>query len=711
MSFHAFGTLVACCSPPFPQNACITVDQPSYIRYGASLLAESVINDTGVHLDPTLLSASSDAALAAFAQLGAIRLNAERALISLFDGKRQHVVAEAKQSTAIELGPGEQDSNCNAATVPLLLSGTAILREHGFCEHVLDRPAVECDGDSVLPVNVVPDITQDSRASGNPYFGSSSHVRFYAGVPLRTASGIDIGVLCIYDSEPRASLEAPSQRFMRHLSGLIMSHLQARVSTESYRRNERMVRGLGSMVEGMGSMAQIRNAANPMSFEDAKGKEGFLKEGALNSKQQRIQGQAKEPLTPELKRPIASPNQSTDNIKSLPVEAQPIISTDTIDSGPDTLGNELNAVTVPEDEDDDHTVILKSLFSRAANIIRESVEVEGVLFLDASVGSYGRLITRAEREAEIQNRSSGSSGEESMASMATDESMYRTVICRVLGFSDSDFSSINGDEARPELTSVPDTFLERLSRRYPDGQVINFGDDGNVVWAVSDSEGSESVLSPTSGGDEQDKALQKRIRERPRKSDGAFLMRMFPGARSVALVPLWDPHKERWFAGGFVWTKARARVFSSGEFSYLKAFGSAAMAEVGRISVLRESKAKEDVLGSLSHEIRSPLHGVILGVELLHDSILTGFQEDVLHTVETCGKTLLDTLDHVSLSNRPFPRPLLIHISVTRLQQSEPFPSKAKTESCGRGSRARHRRKWEQFHTGRNDEYLFRSEA
>lgn len=128
--------------------------------------------------------------------------------------------------------------------------------------------------------------------------------------------------------------------------------------------------------------------------------------------------------------------------------------------------------------------------------------------------------------------------------------------------------------------------------------------------------------------------------QRPRKSDGAYLRRMFPGARSVAIVPTWDSHKSRWFAGGFVWTKS-ARVFTSGDLSYLKAFGSAVMAEVARMEVLRESKAKEDVLGSLSHEIRSPLHGIILGVELLHDSVITGLQLDILHTIETCGRTLL----------------------------------------------------------------------
>lgn len=564
----------------------------------------------------------------------------------MFDRKRQHIIAEAKQSTAIEFGP-DDDSVPEAVGAPLLLTGTAIPREHGVCECVLDRPAQECEGGSLLPIEVVPDLNQDDRISSKPYFGPNSPFRFFAGVPLRTTHGIDIGVLCIFDSEPRDSLGTPSQRFLRHLSGLVMGHLQARVSTASYRRNERMVRGLGSMVEGMGSMSKHRHAANPMSFEDARGKGGVLEEGALNVKQQRLQGQVSPRPSLQPVQPSASLSQSMDNSKSQYAEGHQDSSTETLESGVDRPESETASLNIPEEEDDENMVILKSLFSRAANIIRESVEVEGALFLDASVGSYGGLVPQADEEAEAekQNRSPGSSGEESLA---TDESTYKPVLCKVLGFSDSDCSSINGDTARSELSSVPDTFIERLSHRYAEGQIINFGDDGQVVWAISDSEGSETTLSPSSGGDELDRALKKRIRERPRKSDGEFLRRMFPGARSVALIPLLDAHKERWFAAGFVWTKSRARVFMPGELSYLKAFGSAAMAEVRRMDVLRENKAKEDVLGSLSHEIRSPLHGVVLGVELLHDSVLTGLQEDVLHTVETCGRTLLDTLDHVS---------------------------------------------------------------
>ncbi len=116
------------------------------------------------------------------------------------------------------------------------------------------------------------------------------------------------------------------------------------------------------------------------------------------------------------------------------------------------------------------------------------------------------------------------------------------------------------------------------------------------------------------------------------------------------MLPIWDPTRERWFSGGFVWTKAPTRIFlRKGELSWLRAFGATAMAEVNRVDMMLVDKAKTDILGSLSHELRSPLHGVVAAVELLHDTPLDVFQADVVHTVETCGRTLLDTIDHVSL--------------------------------------------------------------
>ncbi|CAJ2505800.1 Uu.00g131940.m01.CDS01 [Anthostomella pinea] len=71
------------------------------------------------------------------------------------------------------------------------------------------------------------------------------------------------------------------------------------------------------------------------------------------------------------------------------------------------------------------------------------------------------------------------------------------------------------------------------------------------------------------------------------------------------------------------------------------------MAEIMRLEAMTYDKAKTDILGSLSHELRSPLHGVIAAADLLHDTTLDAFQCDVLHSMESCGRTLLDVMNHL----------------------------------------------------------------
>jgi len=43
----------------------------------------------------------------------------------------------------------------------------------------------------------------------------------------------------------------------------------------------------------------------------------------------------------------------------------------------------------------------------------------------------------------------------------------------------------------------------------------------------------------------------------------------------------------------------------------------------------------------------SPLHGILAGIELIQDSQLTAFQEEMALSVALAGRTLLDTVDHI----------------------------------------------------------------
>ena len=66
-------------------------------------------------------------------------------------------------------------------------------REHAFCNHTIRQNT---------PM-IVPDAMLDPRFMENPYVVSKPGVRFYAGVPLQTRDGYNIGSLCIVDGKPR----------------------------------------------------------------------------------------------------------------------------------------------------------------------------------------------------------------------------------------------------------------------------------------------------------------------------------------------------------------------------------------------------------------------------------------------------------------------------------------------------------------------------
>jgi diguanylate cyclase (GGDEF)-like protein len=66
-------------------------------------------------------------------------------------------------------------------------------REVSFCTWTIA-------GDDVM---VVEDATQDPRFARNPGVTGDMHVRFYAGAPLELRPGLNLGSLCLVDTEPR----------------------------------------------------------------------------------------------------------------------------------------------------------------------------------------------------------------------------------------------------------------------------------------------------------------------------------------------------------------------------------------------------------------------------------------------------------------------------------------------------------------------------
>ena len=90
-------------------------------------------------------------------------------------------------------------------------------REVAFCAHAITQTA---------PMIVV-DATQGVRFEDNPLVTGNPNIRFYAGVPLRSAGGLAIGTLCAIDSKPR-QLSADETNILIDLAALVSKEVQLR---------------------------------------------------------------------------------------------------------------------------------------------------------------------------------------------------------------------------------------------------------------------------------------------------------------------------------------------------------------------------------------------------------------------------------------------------------------------------------------------------
>ncbi|WP_279586856.1 protein kinase [Diaminobutyricimonas sp. TR449] len=94
-----------------------------------------------------------------------------------------------------------------------------ISRDPGFC-----ASAILQDGPWIIE-----DARQDPRALANPLVSGDAGYQFYAGVPLRTADGYNLGTLCVIDTEPRTITDGELAT-LEDLAALVMSQLELRVA-------------------------------------------------------------------------------------------------------------------------------------------------------------------------------------------------------------------------------------------------------------------------------------------------------------------------------------------------------------------------------------------------------------------------------------------------------------------------------------------------
>jgi len=95
-------------------------------------------------------------------------------------------------------------------------------REQAFCAYALH-------GSDIL---VIPNAAKDPRTADNPLVTGAPGIRFYAGAPLITAEGHALGSLCIIDTRPRADFSAEDRSTLRDLAAMTLEELSLRLTEQ-----------------------------------------------------------------------------------------------------------------------------------------------------------------------------------------------------------------------------------------------------------------------------------------------------------------------------------------------------------------------------------------------------------------------------------------------------------------------------------------------
>ena len=91
-------------------------------------------------------------------------------------------------------------------------------RDIAFCDQVVS------EGRTL----VVKDARQDIRFRENPLVTGDTCIRFYAGAPIFTASGVCVGTLCVIDNRPRTSFEETERKILEDFAALAAELIVAR---------------------------------------------------------------------------------------------------------------------------------------------------------------------------------------------------------------------------------------------------------------------------------------------------------------------------------------------------------------------------------------------------------------------------------------------------------------------------------------------------
>lgn len=647
----------------------------------------------------------NDTALTALAQLCALRMNARRVLISLATGDFEYVLTEATRTMSLQYDAVVEDAAdtpwigcCSFPRTDGInhLAIDAWRKARQYRDPPANLRHYYQEGRSAHSC-IISDAEANAEYSDRPFVTRAPSIRFFCSIPLRDSNGVVLGALSIADDKPRYGVSAAEMLMLEDIADTITGSLETCLVRSQQQRSERMIQALGLFNGQKSSLrdwwlgkdndrlrktgryhsdptVDLESQSNRLDqeFGVQVASSGFSVASERRSRREKsTDSELRDPME-SIPSETAESNANADNLRATQgvsgrdFDQRP---TKPLSEQPDFVGEEARksdaAWERPSPKSKDHArgvrdtkqraefdlaTAIEEAYARAANLIHEAMHVSGVVFVDAKRaaatlkrGSVAGSAPQSQSEAFTSSsyseghpysQSEGEPSEQAKASRSS----------RICGFATRDRSSLAGSPSSAHHFALNEAELQALVKRYPRGKIFNFAESGDVY-----SSSEEGGTSTEEGRSEiSDAGSQRESSSRLRKSrtskDATRLGKVMNGAQTIAFFPIWDDGAESYSSALFVWSTTPRRFFSSEEdMPYLLAFGFSLTAELARLHSLASDKAKGTFISSISHELRSPLHGVLAGAEMMYESDLTQFQEEMLLTITMAGRTLLDT--------------------------------------------------------------------
>lgn len=198
---------------------------------------------------------SPDLTLNALSQLGVYRFGCNRSFVSIIDGEHQHILAETTASISL------RHRDQHLPNDGIYLGFTTLDLAWGVCPQTiklftaqdtsleLDTPNITANATRYIIRN----FAQEECFRHRPYVIQWPHMRFYAEVPLLSASGHVLGSYCVIDDNPRDVFGDQEVALLQEMADAIALHLENSRIVHYHRRAEKLVKESFESFESFGS--------------------------------------------------------------------------------------------------------------------------------------------------------------------------------------------------------------------------------------------------------------------------------------------------------------------------------------------------------------------------------------------------------------------------------------------------------------------------